>query len=148
MNDTELIELLFILDVEDNWPPVSVEGLHCKNVGGSYQIKTAPLFVKNISVNDVISVTFDRSGKVSSWQHVEKSKRSIVWLLRTKNTQCIDDVLRGLRALSCNTVQLPQYGSYSIDIPEDLAIHKVDECLERLNVDCVAIAYSSFRHEE
>lgn len=145
---SELTELLFALEVEDDWPPVAIEGLHCKKINGLYQIKTAPLFVKNISVDDVINVIFDSSGKVSSWQHVEKSKRSTIWLLRTANTQCIDDVFRELRTLNCNTVQLPEYGSYSVDVPESLEIQKVDACLEKLDTDCVAIAYPSFRHEE
>lgn len=147
MNDKET-ELLFILDVEDGWPPVSIEGIPCKVVNGTHQIKAAPLFVKDISVDDIIEVVFDSFGKVSSWHHVQKSNRSTIWLLRTAGTQNIDVILQELRALDCNTVRLPQYGSYSIDVPAEVEMQEVDFFLAKLDPNSVSVAYPSFRHED
>ncbi len=139
-------ELLFALDVDDNWPPVSIEGIPCTMVDGAYQIKAAPLFVKEISVDDIIEVVFDSSEKVSSWHHIQKSNRSTIWLLRIAESHNIESVLQELRLLNCNTVRLPEYGSYSIDVPGDIKIQEVDSCLAKLDPDCIAIAYPSFRH--
>lgn len=147
MND-KISELLFMLDIDDDWPPVSIEGIPCKVLDGNYQIKAPPLYVKEISVDDIISVIFDSAGKVSSWHHVKKSNRSTIWLLRTAETHNIEKVLQDLRQLDCNTVRLPQYGSYSIDVPAEVKIKKIDACLEKLTPDCVAIAFPSFRHED
>lgn len=141
-------ELLFILDVDDDWPPVSIEGIPCTIIDGAYQIKAAPLFVKEISVDDIIEVVFDHSGKVSSWHHIQKSNRSTIWLLRIAETQNIESVLQELRLLNCNTIRLPEYGSYSIDVPAGIKIQEVDFCLAKLDPDCVVIAYPSFRHED
>src|SRR5690606_40695523 len=105
MNDKKT-ELLFILDVEDGWPPVSIEGIPCEVVNGSHQIKAAPLFVKDISVDDIIDVVLDSFGKVSSWHHVQKSSRSTIWLLRTADTQNIDAILQELRRSEEHTSEL------------------------------------------
>jgi hypothetical protein len=141
-------ELHFVLDVEDDWPPVSIEGVPCTPIKDGYRVEMPPLFVKNISVGDIIAVTRDGEGNVSSWSHIEKSCSTTVWLLRMVSTDGIEEVLRDLRKLNCNTVQLPQYGCYAVDVPEECAIHDVDACLSKLDTKCVAVAYPSFRHKE
>lgn len=143
------IELAFVLNVEDGWPPVAIEGLPATLVKDGYRVETPPLFVKGLSVGDVIQVVRDAGGNVSSWSHLSKSRRTTIWLLRIAklNSDEIQRVLKELRALKCNTVQLPRFGSYSIDVPEDCAIEDVDACLEKVDQTRVAIAYPSFRHE-
>ena len=56
------IELHFILNVVDEWPPVAIEGVPCIQVEGGYRIETPPLFVKGLSVGDVISAEFNLDG--------------------------------------------------------------------------------------
>ncbi len=141
-------ELLFTLDIDDDWPPISVEGVPCTQLAVGYQIDVAPLFVKDLSVGDVIAVVFDTDGNVSSWNHITQSNRSTIWLLRVAKTNDIESILKELRSFDCNTVQLPKLGSYSIDVPSECSIQVVDKCLAKLNESCVAIAYPSFRHPE
>ena len=106
------------------------------------------LFVKGLSVGDVISVTKTEAGHVDSWTHVKKSGRTTIWLLRTAKSDKIDEVLRELRSLNCHTSQLRQFGCYSIDVPQETSISKIDACLARLDPSKVAVAYPSFRHVE
>lgn len=141
-------KLLFDLPVVDDWPPVSVEGIPCSEEGEGFRIDVAPLFVKDLSVGDVIKATYDSEGRVIKWQHYLKSKRSTIWLLRLARTDVIEEVLRELRALDCNTAQLPEFGCYSIDVPEECNISLVDRCLDKFDESCVAIAYPSFRHPD
>ena len=141
-------ELLFVLDVKDGWPPVAVECLPCKPLADGFLIEEAPLFIKNLSAGDIISAKFDDERRVISWEHLKESGRSTIWLLRLAKTDSIMDVLEDLRALGCNTVRLPQFGCYSIDVPEECAIADVDACLAKLNHAEVAVAFPSFRHEE
>lgn len=142
------VNLTFALEVDDGWPPVAVEVLPCEAVENGYRIDAAPLFVKGLSVNDVIRPEVDDSGRVLSWMHVEYSTRSTIWLLRIAETDRIAVVLKQLRGLGCNTVQLPNCGCYSIDVPGACAIHEVDRILSELDKDQVAVAYPSFRHQD
>ena len=142
-----MVELSIILKVEDGWPPIAVECLPCTLVEEGARVEAAPLFVKDLSVGDVISVEQDFEGKVVAWEHVSKSNRTTIWLLRTaKSESDIDGILRALRSIKCNTVQLNEYGCYSIDVPESCPIEEVDALLAKLNQACVGIAYPSFRH--
>jgi hypothetical protein len=143
------IELHFSLEVDDDgWPPVAVEGLPCTDLGGEFRVESPPLFVKGLSVGDIISVALDANGNVASWQSIQKSKRSTIWILRLEKSNCISDVLAELRALTCHTVQLSQCGSYAVDVPEEVEMKHVDACLARLDPETAAVAFPSFRHED
>src|SRR5262245_36668255 len=135
MRHSRTEELLFELDIEDGWPPVAVECIPSVRVRDGYRVEVSPLFVKNLSAGDVISISKDDRGNVLSWAHVRKSGRTTIWLLRIRapGNDDIADILPELRALDCNTVQLPQLGCYSIDVPAERSIHQVDACLSKLD---------------
>lgn len=143
-----MVELHFLLKVEDGWPPVIIEGVPCTPIKKNYRIERPPLFVKDLSCGDVISVSQNNDGNVFSWAHVERSSRTTIWLLRMGQPSGIDEVLEELQSLDCNTVCLPQYGSYSVDVPEECPIEKIDMSLAKLDRTRVAIAYPSFRHKD
>jgi Domain of unknown function (DUF4265) len=136
------------LTVVDGWPPVGVEGLPCTVVKLGYRVENPPLFVRDLSAGDVIAVNRDDLGDVVSWETRERSRHTTVWLLRKKTPNNIDEVLCALRSLHCNTVRLPEYGCYSIDVPAECDISQVDKRLSLLNEEEVAIAFPSFRHDE
>ena len=144
------VELQFVLTIEDGWPPVAIEGLPATPLEYGYRVEAAPLFVKGLSVGDIIYVTRNAEGNVSSWGHLKKSNRTTIWLLRVGkvNPDDIQRILQELRALKCKTVQLPQCGTYSIDVPAECPMEEVDACLEQLDKESVAVAYPSFRHNE
>lgn len=142
------VELHMLLDVEDDWPPVALEGLPCAVVATGYRVEMPPLFVRNLSVGDIILVVFDGEKNVVSWTHARQSARTTIWLLRMAQSDDIDSVLKKLREMNCNTVQLPEYRCYSIDVPAECAIQDVDACLKHLNSSRVAIAYPSLRHAD
>lgn len=55
---TDKIE--FFLDVEDGYPPISVERLTAYHIGGGqYKIMNTPFFVKELAYGDIVTV--DRS---------------------------------------------------------------------------------------
>ena len=141
-------ELQFRLGVEDGWPPVSVEGLPFRITASGYESTTPPLFVKGLSVGDVIAVELGENGLVESWHHISKSEHSVVWLLRMERTNQIEKVLEEVRAFGCRTVSLPAAGAHAIDVPESVLIEQVDRILGQLDPEKVAIVYPSFRHPE
>jgi Domain of unknown function (DUF4265) len=149
VSDDSWIHLSFPLDVEDGWPPVPVETLPFRPAVEGYIAAVPPLFVKDLSVGDVIDATLEEgSSRVSSWRHRAKSGHSTIWLLRMRQSATIDSVLGELRSLGCHTVRLEEAGAYSIDVPETVAMSPVDAALAELDELAVAVAFPSMRHPE
>lgn len=138
----------FALDVEDGWPPVALESIPCEMVGDAYRILDAPLFIKDLSNGDVITVGNWSDGAVVTWTHIHRSGRTTIWLGKGRPNDKLDKALHTLRVMGCNTVSSPATGSYAIDVPEEVAITDVDACLASLKGEDIAIAYPSFRHPE
>lgn len=142
------VSLRFPLDVEDDWPPVAEESLPFRVSSDGYVALVPPLFVKELSVDDVIEVKLESGDHVQSWVHVRRSRRTTIWLLRMQSSDTIEVVLAKLRSLRCNTVALEDVGAYSVDIPESVAMGTVDSVLADLDNDAVAVAFPSMRHAE
>jgi hypothetical protein len=140
--------LKFPLAVEDEWPPVSVECLPFAVSEEHFEALVPPLFVSDMSVGDIIAATLDEEEFVESWSHVHRSGRTTIWLLRLGQTDEIAEALARLRELECNTVSLDSAGCYAVDIPESLTMSAVDEILNSLNGEMVAVAFPSMRHSE
>ncbi|BBO26872.1 hypothetical protein AltI4_12600 [Alteromonas sp. I4] len=141
-------DLKFNLDVVDNWPPVNTEVVPCIKVGSNYQIDASPLFIKGLSKGDLVKVEDSEVSEIIfNWEVVKESGNSTIWLLRLKGSPDIKSKLEYLRFIGCDTASLPQYGSYSITVPSKCFIELVDDCLDELNEDEVAVAYPVFRHE-
>ena len=138
-------ELMFRLDIEQDWPPVAKECLICTDSAGGYRIEVPPFFIKNLSVGDVITVERDESGDVVAWSYVDQSKRSTVWIM-VFGDYSVGDALTCLKSLNCNVEELKQYQYFAIDVPADCPIDSLDKCLDALNSDKTAVAYPSFRH--
>lgn len=142
------ISLRFQLAGNEGWPPVGSESIPFEKLAIGYECISVPLFVKDLSVEDVISIDQEENGFVSCWTHVQKSSRSTIWLLRLTDSPPIHECLKILRSLQCNTVGLDDFGCYAVDVPAALPIREVDAVLEMLDEELVAVAYPSMRHPE
>ncbi|MBV6860061.1 DUF4265 domain-containing protein [Xanthomonas perforans] len=138
-------ELMFRLEVEDDWPPVAKECLVCTVVSPGYRIEVPPFFIKEMSVGDLITIQRDSEGDVVSWSHLVKSSRSTLWLM-AYGDYSVEGVLDGLKRLGCNVEDLKQFRYFSIDVPEDCSLADLDQCLDGLDEENSALAYPSFRH--
>jgi len=141
------IELHFKLNVVQAWPPVAVEGVLCTLVGSMYSVETPPLFVKGISVGDIIEVEFDGEDHVTSWRAVSQSDRTTARILRTGPGNNIAIIISDLQSMDCRVIQLPELGCYSVDIPGEVPIADIDACLARLDSNSTAVAFPSYRHK-
>jgi hypothetical protein len=104
-----------------------------------------PLFVKGLSVGDVIEAQVDeRNGSVFSWSHVTRSRRSTVWLLGLGDS--LPAVLEALRAMGCATASMDGISVHSVDVPEDVSLDALDGVLEQLDAEAVVVAFPSLRH--
>jgi hypothetical protein len=142
------VSLVFTLEVEDDWPPFAVESLPFDETPSGYRALVAPLFVKDLSVGDVIEADVGPDRDVRSWKHVTRSAHTTIWLLRMEATTTIAPILDRLQELGCSTVRLEQAGAYAVDVPESVSMDDVDALLEELDSDVVAAAFPSMRHPE
>jgi hypothetical protein len=147
--NTNRRSLSFPLDVEEDWPPVAIESLPFDTEEAGFRLLLPPLFVKGLSVGDVITVR-ERAERVSSWKHKVRSEHSTIWLLRLKRdaTRGIKSVLERAHRLGCTSTGLPKFGAYAIDVPPGTSMKSVDAVLVKLDREKVAIAYPSLRHSE
>jgi len=137
--------LTFRLNVDDGWPPVAAECLPVIASEHGYCLESAPLFVKGLSVGDVITVTELDQEQVWSWTHVSASRHSTVWLLRTGKIE-LAPILEDLRTIGCVVAGLDQFGAYAVDVPPSVAAADLDEVLSSVDPSRLAIAYPSWRH--
>lgn len=147
--EPDTVSLMFALDVEDDWPPVAVESMPFRVTHEGHVALAPPLFVKDLSVGDVIDAMPNATtGHVFWWRHLAKSARTTIWLLRLQPSDTIETALAALRQLGCNTVGLAEAGAYAVDVPESIPIDAVDAVLGQLDSEAVAVAFPSMRHEE
>ncbi|HEY2179338.1 MAG TPA: DUF4265 domain-containing protein [Caulobacteraceae bacterium] len=145
---TAPIELLFKLDGDDEWPPAVVEGLWGEQDGTSFRVLTCPLFVRGLSVGDVIAPETDDAGDVVAFEVLERSSHSTVWVLA--EDPAIREELRSvLESLGCGTVGGPESipSLCAVDVPGEVEIDAIDAVLgEPERTGQISIAYPSFRH--
>jgi len=140
-------QISFSLAIDDDgWPPVGVEWLYVTRTDVGLRIETLPLFVKDISVQDVIEAEVDDEKRVVRWAHIEKSKRSVVWVM-AYGSYDPGPALQSLRDMGCNTESLKSYNYFAVDVPPEISFEKVDVVLETLDKASSAVAFPSFRHE-
>ena len=142
------VSLQFPLIRKDDWPPVGTESLPFDPLPLGFRALVAPLFVKDLSVGDVIRIVEGDSHLVGSWTHIQKSRRTTIWLLRLDEHNEIDASLEELRSMGCNTVGLPKFGCYAVDVPEEISIVDVDAVLAKLDSNSVAVVFPSMRHPD
>ena len=147
---SSLVELKFQLAVDDGWPPVTAEALWCMLTPTGYLVESIPLFVKDLSVGDVIDAAPDAEGRVWEWEQVDESNRSTIWLARLSGAgnDAILAVLDELHALNCTWASAGQLGCYALDVPPECPLGEVDALLARLDPAAVAVAYPSLRHHD
>lgn len=135
----------FVLDIDDGWPPVAKQCMACVRREDGYQVQAPPLFIKNLSVGDVVDVRFGDEGEVVSWTHIARSARSTVWIM-VSGDYMVSGALERLKTMGCNVVELEQYRYYAVDVPEECAVERLDECLNAFDNRKVSVAFPSFRH--
>jgi uncharacterized surface anchored protein len=142
----KFIHLIFPLQIDDGWPPVGKESLVFTKADAGYQLKTAPLFVKDLSVDDVLAVIATNEMEVESWQHVFRSGRSTAWIMDFGDP-ALPDVLQQLRGLDCNIEHLIQFDYYAVDVPAEAPSGVVEACLDLLAEETAPVAYPSWRRD-
>lgn len=143
--------LHFPLDVVDDWPPVRLESVPVRwsTSFAGYEVRESPLFVRDISIGDILAVSLDGDDRVADFRHAFRSKNSTIWMLdldRRRASTAL--VLKDLRKLGCHTVTAPSLGCYVVSVPATVPMERVDPILDAIDSDAIAVVFPSFRHPE
>ncbi len=139
-------KLLFALDVEDDWPPISSEAVWCEPVGSNFRLRNAPFFIKGLAVDDLFSAQPDPvNGHIFAYKVIEPSKNSLLWLMNNTD-QAIDSLLDRFRSIGCSTEGLERFSLYSIDVPGTVAEELLSELLAQAEASGLDLAFPVWRH--
>jgi hypothetical protein len=143
-----LQKILFALEIEDEWPPVSTEGVWCEAKGNGYRLVNAPFFIKGLAYGDVFEATIDPVNEhVFEFKVIEESGHSLVWVLNNSNLD-ITSFKNSLLALGCNIEGFEQFRMYSIDVPPSVDTNEINELIDTTEQEGFAFAFPVWRHDD
>jgi len=120
-------KLGFPLAAKDGWPPYEVEHLWAELIDGMFKIKSFPFYLKGVSYDDIIRADVDEYGYVLNYDHIQRSKNTIVWIIENSPT----DVCRELVEIGCGVEQDPSYKLISVNVPALTTLDKLNKILTK-----------------
>lgn len=127
--------------------PVRCESLHADMVDGAWRVANAPFFVQDLACGDLIKVVEMQATEVRSWQHIERSANSTVWLLATRDVP-LKPLADALRDAGCQVEGLPQLNLCSVNVPPTVTAATLDALLADASGLGIEVAYPAWRHPD
>lgn len=114
--DTELIDVMFPLIDDDEWPPYPAEVVDAVLIGpGLAEVVGVPWFATNLSRGDIVSVSFDGIGHVGG-QIVSRGGHSTLHVLAAQQAE-LAPIVAGLTALGAVVRGGLQPPMLAVDVP-------------------------------
>jgi hypothetical protein len=129
LTDEGLWRMDFSLQIEADWPPVSVETLWVEAITvEKFRIDSIPFFVKGIAVNDIVGGEADSEGRLHYTRKLEEGGHSTIQVITIR-----DDATPGVRSelarIGCVTEGSPWPSLFTIDIPDRKLLAQVHRLL-------------------
>ncbi|MCQ8847684.1 DUF4265 domain-containing protein [Alteromonas stellipolaris] len=141
-------KVIFALDIENGWPPVSAEGAWCERVNGNYKLVNAPFFIPDLAYGDIFSATPDEVNQhIFEFEIMEESGHSVIWVMNNKDidTTFFVDMLK---RIGCKVETLNQFSLMSVDVPPELDLDALDPLLDLHEEKGLEYAFPVWRHGE
>lgn len=143
----DMEKLIFALDVEDGWPPVSAEGVWCEKVGQNYTLKNAPFFIPNLAVEDTFSaITDDVNEQIFEYNLEENGGHSLVWLMNNINLD-LSGFFEKITDIGCFYEGLKRFSLATIDVPPGIDVKRLNEILDEYEGLGIDFAFPVWRFE-
>ena len=113
---------------EDGYPPVAVESLWAKPIGGCYEIDSIPFFTRDATVGDLVRAVPDATGALWFAGTDHASHHSLIRVVFF-DVACTDPVTKRLEALGCGTEGMKAYKLVAVDVPADAELGAVQDFL-------------------
>jgi hypothetical protein len=141
-------KIMFALDVEDGWPPVSSEGAWCERVDNLYKFRNVPFFISGLAFNDIFSAERDPvNDHIFEFEVVEKSGHSVVWLMNNADID-ISEFKEGILKLGCSFESFPRFSLGAIDVPPNVDLNPFDRLIDEYEERGLAFAFPVWRADE
>ncbi|MET7778798.1 MULTISPECIES: DUF4265 domain-containing protein [Streptomyces] len=129
------VKVHFRLEIEDNWPPASVESLWAVDQGdGTMRLDNIPWFVRGIACGDVVAVEPDEEDVPWAGEVVRRSENCTIRLivLREGGTGAArQSVINAFRELGVDGEGIEQFRMVALDVPPTADLAKVQGLLNQ-----------------
>ena len=142
------VKLVFALEIDDGWPPLSAEGVWCENVDDNYKLLNTPFFIPDLACGDIFKATPDPINQnVFEFDVIEESGNSVIWVMNNNNIDT-QPFTEGLKKIGCTFEGFPRFSLMSIDVPSTVDIIALEGLLDLFEELGLDFAYPVWRFGE
>src|SRR5664279_2237099 len=142
---TEMVDVMFPLVSDDQWPPYPAEMVEAKLIAHDLaEIVGVPWFVTNISRGDVVSVDHDGIGFVGRTV-VVRGGHSTLHVMATTDAE-LAPIVEQLRSLGASTASGLEPPMLTVDVPETASLDAVIDVLSAAESMTCAFTVASAQH--
>jgi hypothetical protein len=113
----------------DGFPPVGVESLWAKRVGGAFEIDSIPFFTRDATVGDIVRAAPDANGNLWFEEVELRSAHSLVRVVFF-DLASVPSVTEKLNAIGCATEGFSQFKLLAVDVPADVEFSDLQQYLQ------------------
>ncbi|MFF1423206.1 DUF4265 domain-containing protein [Streptomyces sp. NPDC058280] len=127
------VKVHFHLEIEDDWPPATVESLWAVDQGdGTVKLDNIPWFVRGVACGDIVTTTADEDGVRWAGDVVRRSENCAIRLIVHRgggSGAARGSVLNAFHELGVCGEGIERFGMVSLDVPPTADLAKVQRLL-------------------
>jgi hypothetical protein len=141
-------KLVFALEIDDGWPPISAEGVWCEKVDDNYKLLNTPFFIPDLACGDIFKAIPDPINQnIFEFDVIEESGNSVIWVMNNNDLD-IQPFTETLQKIGCVFEGFPRYSLLSVDVPSTVDILALEELLDLFEELGLDFAYPVWRFGE
>jgi len=141
-------KLVFALEIDDGWPPISAEGVWCEKVDDNYRLLNTPFFIPDLACGDIFKAIPDPINQnIFEFDVIEESGNSVIWVMNNNDLD-IQPFTETLHKIGCVFEGFPRYSLLSVDVPSTVDIVALEELLDLFEEQGLDFAYPVWRFGE
>ena len=134
-------KLVFALEIDNGWPPISAEGVWCEKIEETYKLLNTPFFIPDLACGDIFTAIADPINQnIFEFDVIEESGNSVVWVMNNDNID-IKPFTEKLKKIGCTFEGFPRFSLLSIDVPSTVDIIALKELLDLFDEMGLDFAY-------
>jgi len=141
-------KLVFALEIDEGWPPISAEGVWCEKVDDNYKLLNTPFFIPDLACGDIFKAIPDPINQnIFEFDVIEESGNSVIWVMNNNDLD-IQPFTETLQKIGCAFEGFPRYSLLSVDVPSTVDIVALEELLDLFEDLGLDFAYPVWRFGE
>ena len=141
-------KLVFALEIDDGWPPISAEGVWCEKVDDNYKLLNTPFFIPDLACGDIFKAIPDPVNQnIFEFDVIEESGNSVIWVMNNNDLD-IQPFTETLQKIGCVFEGFPRYSILSVDVPSTVDIVALEDLLDLFEELGLDFAYPVWRFGE